>query len=124
MTDRRFQRVSLRVPLFIAVGVGRLYEKAVSIESRDISGGGLCFETRSKIPIAAPSKIVMGRLGDLPASALIEGRVAYRRKNQDSDGYTVGVAFIEFVNTTREVLLERIDAWRKQGSDPREEKRD
>ncbi len=118
MTDRRFERVSVRVPLFITVGGGRLYEKAVSIESRDISGGGLCFETRSKIPLSAQSKIIMGRLGNLPGSALIEGRIVYRRKQQDSDRYTVGVEFVEFVNTTREEVLQYIDLWCKKESAP------
>ena len=108
----------MRVPLFITVGGGRLYEKAVSIESRDISGGGLCFETRSKIPLSAQSKIIMGRLGNLPGSALIEGRIVYRRKQQDSDRYTVGVEFVEFVNTTREEVLQHIDLWCKKESAP------
>ncbi len=106
----------MRVPLFITVGGGRLYEKAVSIESRDISGGGLCFETRSKIPLSAQSKIIMGRLGNLPGSALIEGRIVYRRKQKDSERYTVGVEFIGFVNTTREEVLQHIDLWCKKES--------
>ncbi len=116
MTERRFERTSLRVPLFITVGGGRLYEKAVSIESRDISGGGLCFETRSKLPLSAQSKIIMGRLGDLPATALIEGRIVYRRKQKDSKRYMVGVEFIEFVNTTRDEVLRLIDLWCKKGT--------
>ena len=121
MTERRFERVPLRVPLFITVGEGRLFEKAVSIECRDISGGGLSFETRKEIPIDASSKIVMGRLGDLPAAALIEGRVVYRRPQKGSDKYTVGVEFLEFVNTSREELLDRINAW---GRDPKRPKSD
>jgi c-di-GMP-binding flagellar brake protein YcgR len=100
--------------MFITVGGGRLYEKAVSIESRDISGGGLCFETRSNIPLSAESKIIMGRLGDLPGSALIEGRIVYRRKQKNSERYTVSVEFIEFVNTTRDEVLHHIDLWCKK----------
>ncbi|TDI35173.1 MAG: PilZ domain-containing protein [Acidobacteria bacterium] len=114
MIDRRFERVSVKVPMFITVGGGRLYEKAVSIESCDISGGGLCFETRSKIPLSAESKIIMGRLGDLPGSALIEGRIVYRRKQKGTERYTVGVEFIEFVNTTRDEVLHHIDLWCKK----------
>ena len=101
--------------LFITVGEGRLYEKAVEIECRDISGGGLSFETRRAIPLEARSKIIMGRLGDLPSSAIIEGRVVYRRKQAGTDRYTVGVEFLDFVNTSREELVERIQTW--QGDD-------
>ncbi len=111
MIKRRFPRVSLKVPLFITVGAGRLYEKAVEIECCDISGGGLSFETRREIPLDARSKIVMGRLGNLPSSAIIEGRVAYRRKQAGTDRYTIGVEFLDFVNTSREELLERIQSW-------------
>ncbi len=124
MTDRRFERVSVKVPLFITVGGGRLYEKAVSIESRDISGGGLCFETRKKLPLSAQSKIIMGRLGDLPGSALIEGRIVYRRKQQDTERYTVGVEFVEFVNTTRDEILQHIEEWCKKESAPADESGD
>ena len=112
MIERRFPRVSLKVPLFITVGGGRLYEKAVEIECCDISGGGLSFETRREIPLDARSKIVMGRLGNLPSSAIIEGRVAYRCKQAGTNRYTIGVEFLDFVNTSREELLERIQSWR------------
>jgi len=100
--------------MFISVGGGRLYEKAVEIESRDISGGGLSFETHREIPLDAKSKIVVGRLGNLPASAIIEGRVVYRLKQSGRDFYTVGVEVLDFVNTSREELLERIDSWRDE----------
>ncbi len=115
MIERRFPRVSLRVSLFIAVGGGRLYEKAVGIECSDISGGGLSFETPREIPLGVNSKIVLGRMGNLPSSAIIEGRVVYRRKQAGTDRYTVGVEFLDFVNTSREELVERIQTW--QGDD-------
>ena len=116
MIERRFPRVSLKVPLFITMGGGRLYEKAVELECLDISGGGLAFETRREIPLDARSKIVVGRLGDLPSSAIIEGRVVYRRKQAGTDQYTVGVEFLDFVNTSREELVERIQAWQVDGA--------
>ena len=111
MIERHFPRVSLKVPLFITVGGGRLYEKAIEIESQDISGGGLSFETHREIPLDAKSKIVMGRLGNLPSSAIIEGRVVYRLKQSETDVYTIGVEFLDFVNTSREELVERIRLW-------------
>lgn len=100
--------------MFISVGGGRLYEKAVEIESRDISGGGFSFETDREIPLDAKSKVVVGRLGNLPASAIIQGRVVYRLKQAGRDGYTVGVEFLDFVNTSREELLERIESWQDE----------
>lgn len=111
MIERRFPRVTLRVPLFITVGGGRLYEKAIPIECRDISGGGLSFETQTEIPLHSTSKLVMGRLGNLPPNAIIEGRVVYRVKQKDSERYTVGVEFVDFVNTSRSELIERIHQW-------------
>lgn len=119
MIERRFHRLPLRVPLYVSVGGGRLFEKAVAIESRDISGGGLSFETRRKIPVDVRSKIVVGGLEGLPQAALIEGRVVYRRAKaarvgEDVDArYTIGVEFVDFVNTTREEILERISAWQE-----------
>ncbi len=111
MIERRFPRVSLKVPLFITVGGGRLYEKAVEIECSDISGGGLSFERRWEIPLDARSKVVVGRLGNLPSLAIIEGRVVYRLKQAGTDRYRIGVEFLDFVNTSREELLERIQSW-------------
>ena len=97
--------------MFITVGGGRLYEKAIPIECRDISGGGLSFETLTEIPLHSASKLVMGRLGNLPPNAIIEGRVVYRVKQKGAERYTVGVEFIDFVNTSREELIERIHEW-------------
>ena len=97
--------------MFITIGGGRLFEKAIPIECRDISGGGLSFETRAEIPLNSTSKIVMGRLGNLPASALIEGRVVYRVQDEESGRFTIGVEFLEFKNTSRNELLERIHEW-------------
>lgn len=113
MIERRFSRVPLKVPLFITVGGGRLYQKAVAIECRDISGGGLSFETSREIPLDAKSKIVVGCLGNLPSSAIIEGRVVYRCKQAGTERYTVGVEFLDFVNTSREELVERIRSWQE-----------
>lgn len=102
--------------MFITVGGGRLYEKAVEIECRDISGGGMSFETNREIPLDSKSKIVMGRLGNLPPSAIIEGRVVYRLKQAGAELYTVGVEFLDFVNTSREELVERIQSWQDEAA--------
>ena len=99
------------------MGGGRLYEKAVEIQCRDISGGGLSFETRWEIPVDVNSKIVLGRLGNLRSSAIIEGRVVYRRKQAGTDRYNVGVEFLDFINTSREELLERIQSWHDPDDD-------
>lgn len=111
MIERRFPRATLRVPLFITVGGGRLYEKAIPIECRDISGGGLSFETHTEIPVNSTSKLVVGRLGNLPANAIIEGRVVYRVKQKGEERYTIGVEFVDFVNTSRDELIKRIHDW-------------
>jgi c-di-GMP-binding flagellar brake protein YcgR len=108
--DRRFERVPIRVPLFIS-HKGTLFEKKIGIECRDISGGGLAFTTNRRIPVEADSKIVVGGLGTLPEDAFIEGRVVYSYKDESSGRYTVGVEFTRFVNTTREALVDGIHHW-------------
>jgi c-di-GMP-binding flagellar brake protein YcgR len=110
MIDRRFDRVPIRVPLYISYK-GKLFEKKIQIECRDISGGGLSFETSREIPLEANSRIVVGGLGTLPPDALIEGRVVYSHRNPETGRYSVGVEFRSFVNTTREALVEGIHRW-------------
>jgi c-di-GMP-binding flagellar brake protein YcgR len=110
MIDRRFERVPIRVPLYISYK-GRLFEKKISIECRDISGGGLSFETSRAIPLKSNSRIVVGGLGTLPPSATIEGRVVYANQDPATKRYIVGVEFQSFVGTTREELIEGIHRW-------------
>jgi len=107
---RRFERIPVRVKLLVTVGEG-VYEKSVPLECRDISGGGLSFETATRLPVEADSRIVVGRLGNMPEGARIHGRVAYRDEDEATGRYTVGVEFEEFVNTTRDALIERIHGW-------------
>lgn len=107
---RRYARFRLKVPVYIALE-GGTFRKTIALESRDLSGGGLSFETSRKVTIHAKSKVVVSKLGDLGEPALIHGRVAYTQKNPDTGRYTVGLEFIEFVNVTREDLLARIEGW-------------
>jgi c-di-GMP-binding flagellar brake protein YcgR len=85
--DRKHARVRLNVPVYIALE-GGTFRKTIPLESRDLSGGGLSFETSRK--------------------------VAHTQKNPDTGRYTVGLEFIEFVNVTREDLLARIEGWARE----------
>jgi c-di-GMP-binding flagellar brake protein YcgR len=111
--DRRYARFRLKVPVYIALE-GGTFRKTIPLESRDLSGGGLSFETSRKVPLHAKSKVVVSQLGDLGEPALIHGRVAHTQMNPDTGRYTVGLEFIEFVNVTREDLLARIEAWARE----------
>jgi c-di-GMP-binding flagellar brake protein YcgR len=113
--DRRHQRFRIKVPVYISLGE-ETYRKSVHLESRDVSGGGLSFETRRRIPLDSDSRVIIARLGDLADPIMIHGRVAYRQKNPETGRYVVGVQFTRFVNTTREELLERLYVW--QGATP------
>jgi c-di-GMP-binding flagellar brake protein YcgR len=110
MTERAYPRHRLAVPLYITMGEDYLH-KTISLESKDVSGGGLSFETRKQVPLEAESSVIVAKLGDLGQPAFIRGRVVHRRQDPATNRYTVGLQFTSFVNTTREDLLARIEAW-------------
>jgi c-di-GMP-binding flagellar brake protein YcgR len=112
--ERKYKRYQMKVPIYISLK-GGVYKKMIGIECRDISGGGLSFETDRKLPIKAESRVVVSQLGDMPESARIEGRVVHRSKHPTTGRYWVGVEFTEFVNITREELLEQLEDWKSQG---------
>ena len=112
MTERAYPRHCLKVPLYISVGEDFVH-KTIPLESKDVSGGGLAFETRKQIPLDSESSVIVAKLGDLGKPAFIRGRVVHRHQDPDTNRYTVGLQFTSFVNTTREDLLARIEAWRE-----------
>lgn len=107
---RSYSRVPLRLPLYVALE-GDMIRKVVPLETEDVSGGGLSFETAHALPLEAESRLVVSRLGDLPDGAYIEGRIAHCRLDQTSGRYRVGVEFVNFVEVSRETLLDRIEEW-------------
>jgi c-di-GMP-binding flagellar brake protein YcgR len=116
LEDRRYERFRVRVPVYIALE-GGTFRKTIHLESRDVSGGGLAFETSRKIPLNAKSKVVVSKLGEVSDPATIHGRVAHRSKDPVTGRYTVGLEFIEFVNVTREELLAHIERWAQELSE-------
>lgn len=108
---RQHRRFQVRVPLFISVD-GEVYRKTVRLQSRDVSAGGLSFETGREVPIAAESRVVVARLGDIADPALIEGRVTRVQADAATGRYIVGIEFTRFLNVTPEELVERLErAW-------------
>jgi len=115
---RKHERVVVRVPLYVVVE-GEIFQKMVEMELNNISGGGLSFETRREIPLESESLVMVSRLGDLPSSAQIKGRIVYCRPNPATGAFSVGLKFTEFVGVTPEQLLARITAWKEeQGAPP------
>ena len=112
MTERAYPRHRVTVPLYISMGEDFVY-KAIPLESKDVSGGGISFETTKPIPLEAESSVIVARLGDLGKPAFIRGRVVHRKQDPATNRYTVGLQFTSFVNTTREDLLARIEAWKE-----------
>jgi c-di-GMP-binding flagellar brake protein YcgR len=106
---RQYQRYTVRVPLFIAAD-DELFHKKVHLESRDVSAGGLSFETGKELPLSAESRVVLARLGDIEEPAVIEGRVARVTRDEATGRYVIGIEFTQFVNVTREQLLERLES--------------
>ena len=107
---RQHRRFPVRVPLFISVK-DAVYRKNVLLESRDVSAGGLSFETGREVPPAAESRVVVARLGDIGEPAFIEGRVARVTLDEARGRYVVGIEFTKFVNVTREELARRLEHW-------------
>jgi c-di-GMP-binding flagellar brake protein YcgR len=113
VTDhRRYPRHPLHLPLYVATEGGVL-RKTVALESRDVSGGGVSFETGQAIPLASETQLVLSKLGDLPEGALIRGRVVRITRDPSTGRALVGVEFCEFVQVTREELLDRIERWKQ-----------
>jgi c-di-GMP-binding flagellar brake protein YcgR len=110
---RRHERYPIRVPVYITALDGTTLHKLLPLESKDISVGGLSFETSRKVPLEAESRVVVSKLRDLKAEALIRGRVAHREKDPKTGRYTIGIEFTGFVGVTREELVSCIDAWRR-----------
>jgi c-di-GMP-binding flagellar brake protein YcgR len=111
LEGRKHIRFVAHVPIYIADG-GALVRKTVRLVSRDISAGGICFETSRELPLDAASRVVISSLGDIPGPILILGRVAWRRPQPAGGRYLVGVEFTEFENVSRDRLLAEIEGWR------------
>lgn len=110
MAERKYKRFRVKVPLYVSL-TGNLYRKMVRIECRDLSTGGLSFETNQEIPLEADSRLIISKVGDLPESAYIEGRVVHRSRNPVTGRYWVGVEFTRFNNVTPRDIEDCIDCW-------------
>ncbi|HSB62314.1 MAG TPA: PilZ domain-containing protein [Vicinamibacteria bacterium] len=117
MDRRKHERVALRVPLYVVIG-GEIFQKMVEFETANVSEGGLAFETHRQIPLEAESLVMVSRLGDLPPSAQIHGRVAYCSHDADRGVYVVGITFTTFQGVTPSELQERIAAWKQEKGKP------
>lgn len=106
--NRRDRRFSLRVPIYVAIG-DEVVRKTVHIESRDISAGGLSFETGRDVPLQAETQVVLARAGDGVAPLAIRGRIVWTRRIPESGRFLVGVKFDDFEGLTREELAARIE---------------
>ena len=109
---RRHHRYAITVPVYITALDGTALRKHLRLESKDISAGGLSFETSRKVPLEAESRVVVSKLPDLKVEAVIQGRVAHRERDPKTGRYTIGIEFTEFVGVTREELVSCIDGWR------------
>ena len=101
---RQHPRKPARFPLYVALA-GELYHKTVAVEARDLSNGGLAFETRTALPDGARATVMLGRLEGLPRTAHVEARIVHCQPLPDGESFKVGVRFEEFVDITPERLL-------------------
>jgi c-di-GMP-binding flagellar brake protein YcgR len=116
---RQDQRSSLRVPIYIAAADG-VVRKTIRLESRDVSAGGLSFETGHDLALEAESQILFSALGDGSGSFLIRGRVVWTRPLPATGRYVIGIQFTEFEGISREELLARMEqAAKSSGAGPR-----
>jgi c-di-GMP-binding flagellar brake protein YcgR len=112
---RQHRRYPLRVSLYIAVGEG-IVNKTVHLQSRDISAGGLSFETARELEVDAQSQIIFSGLGDLSGSYVIRGRIVWRKPLPDTGRFLVGVQFTDFEGISREELAARMEEWARSQS--------
>jgi c-di-GMP-binding flagellar brake protein YcgR len=106
---RKHRRLGVRLPLYVSLQ-GEIYQKLVSVEARNVSEGGLLFETSTPLPVAADSRMMVSRLGGLPDSAHIEAQIVHCRQDPATGVYTIGLRFLGFVDVTAAELIARIEA--------------
>jgi c-di-GMP-binding flagellar brake protein YcgR len=104
---RQHPRKPARFPLYVALG-GELYHKTVSVQARDLSNGGLAFETSTALPDGARATVMLGRLDGLPRTAHIEARIVHCQPLPDGESFKVGVKFEDLVDITAEQLLAHV----------------
>ena len=75
---RQHPRKPTRFPLYVALA-GELYHKTVEVQARDLSNGGLAFDTRTTLPHGARATVMLGRLAGLPRTAHIEPGLSLTR---------------------------------------------
>lgn len=117
LAERKHERYPVHVPVFVTVSGATVFTKDITLACEDISAGGMCFETHQKLEIDTSSRIIVSKLGDLPADACIEGRIAWV-KEVEGGLYRVGVEFTGFHRTTVEELVERIEKWVSRRTQP------
>jgi hypothetical protein len=117
MSRRRHLRFPVKVPLYISVK-GGVFQRFIDLQSRDLSEGGVAFETSKKIPLEANTRVEVSVLSGLPPDCRIEGHVVYRQKNPVTERYTIGVAFDRFVNVERAELLGLVERGEDQQPTP------
>lgn len=117
MSGRRFLRYPVKVPLYISVQ-GGVFQRFIDLDTKDLSEGGLAFETSKRIPLEANTRVEVSVLSGLPPDCRIEGHVVYRQKNPATERYTIGVAFDRFVNVGREELLGLVERGEDQQPTP------
>jgi hypothetical protein len=106
---RQHPRRPARFPLYVALE-GELYHKMVSVEAKDLSSGGLAFQTKTALPRDARTTLMLGKLVGLPATAHIEARVVHCQPDANGEDFIVGIEFVRFVDVTPEDLLARVTA--------------
>jgi hypothetical protein len=104
---REHPRWPARFPLYVAVS-GELFHKTVPVEAKDLSNGGLAFETKTALPKDAPTTVMLGKLQGLSTTAHIEARIVHCEPREGGESFIVGVEFVRFVDVTAEELLNRV----------------
>lgn len=116
--NRKHPRFSVRAPIYVALG-GEVVRKTVHVESRNISEGGLSFETGRELTIDAEAQVVIARAGPDDADLAIRGRVVWTRLVPETGRYVVGVEFTDFDGAAPEALAARIDELAREGGGQR-----
>jgi hypothetical protein len=104
---REHTRHPTRLPLYVALS-GELYQKTVAVEAKDVSNGGLAFETKTALPLEAQATLMLGKLDGLPSTAHIEARIVHCQPHADGESFTIGVKFVRLVDVTLEELVARV----------------
>ncbi|MFH1784014.1 MAG: PilZ domain-containing protein [bacterium] len=109
MSDANEKRNYKRAKVKTSIRYRKMNEYSIPAETDNMGGGGLMFYSPKNIPIST-YLILEVPLPIFPAPVKIQGRVAWTRKNEAWNNYSIGVEFTKILEDDKKKLIDYIEA--------------